>query len=629
MSDAKPRGEPVARQSQPMTEMQMARLRGLFPEVWSEGKVDFERLRATLGDLVDDGPERYRFTWAGKRDAIRALQAPTAGALHPCREESLNWETTRHVFIEGENLEALKIMLRPYYGRVKMIYIDPPYNTGNDFVYPDDYSDPLRRYWQVTGQADAEGNLLTANPESSGRYHSRWLSMIYPRLFLARELLREDGVIFVSIDDHEVHNLRLLMNEVFGEENFVAQIVWKGRGGRQDSRYVAAIHEFIITYARNAANFSAGGMPKENEVFPKLDETTDKRYKSQLLRKWGANSRRQDRPNLYFSITAPDGSQLFPKLADGADGCWRWGAKRMAREITLGNVEFAQDNGIWVAYEKIWEPTEDEVRMKTLTTWLDDTGSTASGTKELQSLFMGTAPFTYPKPTSLVCRLAQIAGLDTEDGLAVDFFSGSATTAHAVLALNRQDGGNRRYILVQLPEPTGQADYATIAEIGKERIRRVAARLKAEQAGRLPLGGRETPEDLGMRVFKLGASSLRAWRGTEEAEAGAYTRQMAAFADGLAEGWRAEDALWELASREGYPLDSRVEAASEVEGQTVHRVTDLDRGASLYICLDERVRWEALRPLALDAETTLICRDAALDDVAAANLALQCRLKTV
>ncbi|MBL7183418.1 MAG: site-specific DNA-methyltransferase [Anaerolineae bacterium] len=239
-------GEPIQKETANITEEQHARLKELFPQAFTEGRVDWDRLRAALGDLVDDSPERYTFTWAGKRDAIRLLQTPTCATLVPCREESVNFDTTPHLFIEGDNLEVLKLLYKPYFGRVKMIYIGPPYNTGKEFIYPDNYADPLATYLQLTGQQDAAGNLLTSNPETSGRYHSAWLSMMYPRLFLARQLLREDGVIFVSIDDHEVHNLRLLMNEVFGEENFVSTIIWEKKYAPQnDARWLSDNHDYI------------------------------------------------------------------------------------------------------------------------------------------------------------------------------------------------------------------------------------------------------------------------------------------------------------------------------------------------------------------------------------------------
>ncbi|MDO8532948.1 MAG: site-specific DNA-methyltransferase [Dehalococcoidia bacterium] len=253
MSGHKRKANPVARESANIAAEQIEKLRDAFPEAVSEGKVDFDKLRAVLGEAVDERPERYSFTWAGKRDAIQMLQTPSRATLVPAPNESVNFQETGNIFIEGENLEVLKLLYKPYYGRVKMIYIDPPYNTGHDFIYRDNYTDPLDTYLKLTGQKDGNGNLLTSNPETSGRYHSAWLSMMYPRLFLARQLLREDGVIFVSIDDHEVHNLRLVMNEVFGEENFVSQVIVQSNPrGRQSDPFLATVHDYVLIWARNA-----------------------------------------------------------------------------------------------------------------------------------------------------------------------------------------------------------------------------------------------------------------------------------------------------------------------------------------------------------------------------------------
>ncbi|HZD57161.1 MAG TPA: site-specific DNA-methyltransferase, partial [Anaerolineales bacterium] len=242
-------------------------LKDLIPEAFTEGKIHFEKLRATLGNLIDDSPERYSFTWAGKRDATRLLQTPTRATLIPCPEESIEFDSTQNIFIEGENLEVLKLLYKSYFGRVKMIYIDPPYNTGNDFIYPDDYADPLGKYLELTGQQDVEGNLLTSNPETSGRYHSAWLSMMYPRLFLARQLLREDGVIFISIDDHEVHNLRMLMNEIFGEENFIATVLWqKVYSPKSSARHFSEDHDYILVYAKNGETWTPSLLPRTAEM---------------------------------------------------------------------------------------------------------------------------------------------------------------------------------------------------------------------------------------------------------------------------------------------------------------------------------------------------------------------------
>src|SRR6266566_2726050 len=316
---------------------QTEQLKRIFPQVFSEGKIDFKKLRAALGDVVDTQPERYSFSWAGKRNATLLLQTPSYATLAPAEDESVNFESTQNQFIEGDNLEVLKLLYKSYSGRVKMIYIDPPYNTGNDFVYPDNYADPLETYLEVTGQKDANGNLLTSNPETSGRYHSAWLSMMYPRLYIARQLLRDDGVIFVSIDDHEVHNLRLLMNEVFGEEAFVAEVsVVNNLKGRNDRKHIATAHEYLLIYAKS--EFESYGMPLSEKQVTEYGEVDDQGQAFQWrdLRKRGGNDTREARPNLYFPIFAnpetrevslePSSDKplrILPVRSDGVDGCWR------------------------------------------------------------------------------------------------------------------------------------------------------------------------------------------------------------------------------------------------------------------------------------------------------------------
>jgi adenine-specific DNA-methyltransferase len=329
------KGEAVARASADFLAEQMTRLKELFPGAFTEGKIDFDKLRAALGDLVDDGPGRYTFTWAGKRDAIRLLQTPTRATLVPCREESVDFDTTQHLFIEGDNLEVLKLLYKPYFGRVKMIYIDPPYNTGHDFIYPDNYADPLATYLQLTGQQDAEGNLLTSNPETSGRYHSAWLSMMYPRLFLARQLLREDGVIFVSIDDNEVHNLRLLMNEVFGEENFIAQLIWKSRQF-PDARavtHVSTDHEYIVVYSRRS-DFRFRGVERDEAKFSNPDNDPRGPWMSRSL--LGLATAEQ-RPNLHYDIVDPATDISYSPPPNTG---WRYSAERMQSLIEDNRIIF-------------------------------------------------------------------------------------------------------------------------------------------------------------------------------------------------------------------------------------------------------------------------------------------------
>jgi len=627
--------DPITQTSADIFAERIAELRDLFPEAFSEGRVDFERLRAALGDLVDDRPERYQFTWAGKRDAQRILQMPTRATLVPCPEESIDTDTTDNVFIEGDNLEVLKLLLKPYYGRVKMIYIDPPYNTGNDFIYPDNYRDPLDTYLRLTGQVDAEGNVLTSNPETSGRYHSAWLSMMYPRLFLARQLLREDGVIFVSIDDHEVHNLRLLMNELFGEENFVATVIWqKKQSPQNDAINLSDMHDYILVYAKNMKSSRNDPYGWQVQSLPRTRRQDD-RYSnpdSDPRGDWTSvdytcNKTATERPNLYYEIINPHtGQAIWPSRQRV------WYAEKQTHE------QNARENKIW------WGSGGDNFpRLKRFrsevsdgvvpSTWWDRAfaGDNQQARRELRVLFNDVEDtFDTPKPVRLLRRMLQIATIPHEEPIIMDFFSGSSTAAQAVLEQNKEDGGNRHFIMVQLPEPTGSPDFPTIADIGKERIRRVIARLKAEREGQLPLDTREAPEDLGFRVFKLTPSNLRIWSGVEQADPAEYARRMALFADPLEAGWTPEKVIAEVALKEaGFGLNYRVEPVTAVAEQTVYRVTDPDREQQFAICLDDRLRLGALDALTLSRDDLFVCRASALDDDTAANLALQCRLKVI
>jgi adenine-specific DNA-methyltransferase len=648
-------GEPISTAIPNITAEQRARLRELFPEAFTGGKIDFEKLRAALGDLVDDGPERYQFTWAGKRDAMRLLQTPTRATLVPCREESLNFDQTQHLFTEGDNLEVLKLLYKAYFGRVKMIYIDPPYNTGNDFIYPDNYADPLATYLQLTGQQDAEGNLLTSNPETSGRYHSAWLSMMYPRLFLARQLLREDGVIFVSVDDNEVHNLRLLMNEVFGEENFIAQLVWKSRQFT-DTRAVTNIstdHEYILAYARQG-DFSFRGTERDESKFSNPDNDPRGLWMSRSI--LGLATIEQ-RPNLHYDIVDP---QTDVSYSPPTNTGWRYSRERMQELIEDGRILFPSDPD--------GRPREKKFRADLLNEYISfpsiiDDIFTANGTAEIREMF-GFQMFDFPKPSELMRRLVE--QVTAGDDFVLDFFAGSNTLAEAVFRQNRQDGERRRFICIQLPEPLGEESevarrgFSTVADIGKERIRRVIARMeRPPQSGR-PRGSpqrgeadqlaldlastsddsrggpcgrpeeRPTPEDLGFKVFKLAPSNIRAWRGVEEDTPDAYAQQMEIFRDPLVDGWTVENVIYEVALKEGYGLNCRIEPVSAATDNTIYyRVTDPDKEQAFTICLDSTIDLTGLNDLNLSRDDTFICRDVALDDEAAANLALQCRLKTI
>lgn len=494
------------------------KLKQIFPDVFTENKVDFEKLQQVLGNYIETENERYNFSWNGKAKALRLSQTSSTGTLRPCKEESKNWDTTQNLYIEGDNLEVLKLLQKSYHNKVKMIYIDPPYNTGKDFVYPDNYRDNLQNYLELTGQVDNENNKISTNSEANGRYHTDWLNMMYPRLRLARNLLTDDGVIFISIDDNEQKNLKSLCDEVFGEENFVCQFTRKGSGGRQDSKYFAIVHEYVLCYTRNLSYFVSGKEIKNDTLYPFFDNLKNRNYKTQLLRKWGENSKRSDRPNLFYPIPDPDGNDNYPMLSDLEEGCWRWGKDKMFKEIAGGFVEFKKKDNKWVAYEKIYEPTEDNPDTKLYTSIIDDIGS-SSGAALLKSIFKGKL-FDYPKPLDLLKRLVSLANAKEND-IILDFFSGSATTAHAVMQLNAEDGGNRKFIMVQLPEPTDEkseafkAGYKNICEIGKERIRRAGDKINAE----IENNNAQTkideqpkqPVDIGFKVLKLDSSNIKKW----------------------------------------------------------------------------------------------------------------------
>ena len=598
------------------------KIAALFPHCVAErlnkdGKpelaIDFDKLRAELSnDALEDGEERYQFTWPDKRVASRLANEPVNLTLRPCREESVDFDTTENLYIEGDNLDVLKVLRETYLGRVKMIYIDPPYNTGNDFVYNDDFAQGKEDFEQNSGLFDAEGNQtidpMQRNTEANGRFHTDWLNMIYPRLKVARDLLTEDGVIFISIDDNEVENLKKVCCEIFGERNFVSIINWKGRGGRQDSKYYAVLHEYILCFAKNIPQFSAGEEIKEGDIYPKYDEVAKRNYKTQLLRKWGSNSLRENRPNLYYSITAPDGTEVFPTIysesKDSAlgfvriQGCWRHGASTLGKIIADGRVEFLKNKwGEWVPYEKIFEPRPGEENTKKFTTWVDDI---SNGTDTLKKLF-GTPPFDYAKSPELVSLFLRMADVDSDD-VVLDFFSGSATTAHAVMKLNAEDGGHRKFIMVQLPEVTDEksearkAGYANICEIGKERIRRAGKKVK-EEAGQATDG-----LDTGFRVLKLDSSNM---------EDVFYTPDKfePSLLDSLVDNIKAdrsgEDLLFQVMLDLGIELSAKIER-KEIAGKEVFSVDD----DYLLACFDTDVNETTIEEMAKLLPTHLVIRDA-------------------
>lgn len=613
-------------------------LKQLFPEAWNESGLDWDMLRALLGDLSDERSERYLFSWAGKQDALRLLQTPSRATLRPAPDESIGWDETQNLFIEADNLEALKLLYKSLFNRVKMIYIDPPYNTGNDFIYPDNFKDPLKNYQVQTGQRDANGDLQTSNPDLSGHVHSRWLSMMYPRLFLARQLLSDDGVIFVSIDDNEVHHLRLLMNQVFGEENFVADItVVNNLKGRNDRKHIATAHEHLLMFAK--VDFASFGLQLTQKQLSEYGEVNDEgeAFQWRDLRKRGGADTKQARPTLHYPLYADEETGevflkprdehdvlILPVKSDGADGCWRWSKEKVAENLDRIKAFKAASKDKWnVSYQvRLVENGKTRVA-KPKSVWIGSQFSSDAGTKALKELLPNVSDMT-PKSVGFLKTIVQQA--TDEDDIVLDFFSGSATTAQAVLELNREDGGNRRFVLIQLPEPTGNPQFPTIAEIGKERIRRVIARMK-EANGTLDLQSREAPEDLGFKVWKYGESHFRQMQPTAPGDTKAYLEQLELMNDALLPGFDTSGVLYEIALREGFGLNTRLEAHGEVAG--VWLVSDVEKEQRFFATLEDALELDALRPLNLGSDDLFVCRGIALDDTTAANLALQCRLKMI
>lgn len=620
--------EQVSMQSADVVAERIEQLRDVIPEAFSEDKIDFDKLRTVLGENVDDGTERYSFSWAGKRNAIRLLQTPSRATLIPSPEESIDWDSTQNLFIEGDNLEVLKLLYKSYAGRVKMIYIDPPYNTGNDFIYRDNFADPLSRYLQLTGQTDEAGNLLTSNPETSGRYHSTWLSMMYPRLFIARQLLCDNGVIFISIDDGEVHNLRQLMNEVFGEENFIATVLWqKVYSPKNSAKHFSEDHDYILVYARNAEIWRPQMLPRSDEAnarYRNLDNDPRGPWKPSDM-----TARNYYSKGLY-EVTSPSGK----KFTSGVGRYWRQSFDSF-KELDEDNQVWWGANGDAMPQQKRFLKDVQQGMVPQTIWFYQDVGHTQEAKQELiryVDFKHNENVLNTVKPTRLIQRMLQIGTAIDKDDIILDFFAGSGVTAHAVFKQNRADGGCRRVISVQLPEPlpTPEKELKTISDIATQRLRKVITEYAAEeQEDRLELS--YSSEDLGFCVFKLAESHYSRWSGTVEQSPDELANQMEIFNDALLPGWELNSVIYEVLLKEGYSLTSRLEKLDMDEGTAndIYRISDTDREQSFLICLDDEIDPKTPRALELSKEDLFICRDVALNDELAANLALQCRLKTI
>ena len=592
-------------------------LKALFPEAFTEGKIDFEVLKQLLGGAVDEREEKYGLNWHGKRRARQLALTPSTGTLLPCPEESVDWDTTQNIMIEGDNLEVLKLLQKSYSGKVKLIYIDPPYNTGKDFVYPDNFQDNIRNYLELTGQTDEEGRKLSTNTDASGRFHTDWLNMMYPRLKLARNLLKQDGAIAVSIDDSEVTNLRRICDEVFGEENLVCQFVWKSKsGGANDSRHVAVDHEYLIVYAKHLDSAHLN-LDVDAEVTTQYNLRDEKgEYSLDRLDKQSLGYIE----SLDFPITGPDGKayRVEHKNPSQKVARWRWSRETVAERFS----ELVFRDGY--VYTKNYRK-EGAIPRSLLTE--QRFGRTRSGKTELAAL-MGSQVFDNPKPSRLLQYVLSI--LTETNDVTMDFFAGSGTFGHAVLAQNAKDSGRRRFILVQFPEPLepaqkgqkGASDFCrqlggplTIAELTKERLRRAGKKISAEN----PL----LAGDLGFRAFRLASTNIRAWDPNPDDLVGTLRDHVEHLKPDRTE----QDVLFELLLKLGLDLTVPIEQEA-IAGKTVHSIG----AGTLIVCLDDRIDREEVEPLALgivewhqaqfpSGESSVVFRDSAFaDDVAKTNL---------
>ena len=618
------------------------RLKDLFPSVFTEAindkgvlveSVDFEKLKAELAtftDFFENGRERYGMEWPGKKDALRLIQTPIAATLKPARDESIDFDTTENLFIEGENLEVLKLLQKSYYGQVKMIYIDPPYNTGKDFIYPDNFTDSLEAYLKYAGLADGNGKRLSTNVASVGRFHTNWLNMMYSRLYLARNLLRDDGVIFISIDDHEVANLRKLCDEIFGEENFVAQFVWRKRTGSNDTKnfYVSIDHEYVLVFAKSE-RFLFSGIKKKLQNYVNPDNDPRGPWMKDNLT---CNKTASERPNLFYPITDTKTGITYQC---NPNRVWAYESKRMKKLIDEDKVIFPKGKKGAPVYKR--HLAELRSSRKPLSSWASSSSENntedailtlkfplnLSATKELMDL-MGGQYFDFPKSSKMILKLIDQSTKDSD--IILDFFAGSATTAHAVLDLNKQDGGNRKFILVQLPEPCApdseafKAGYKTIADIGKERIRRVIKKLDEKGMDKKGSTQVKKREDRGFKVLKLNKSNFKQWQKiASDVEPEIIEKQLEMHVDHIDHKATKEDLLYEILLKEGFTLTEKIETKT-VAGKRLFSVA----GGKLLIYLADAITKELLDSVVAMGPELFICLDSAFknDDQLKANAVL-------
>ncbi|KAB7672549.1 site-specific DNA-methyltransferase [Bacillus sp. B1-b2] len=564
-------------------------LKQLFPEVVTEGKIDFEKLKVVLGEEIETHKEKYEFTWHGKTQSLKMAQTPSTGTLRPDKETSKNWDKTENLYIEGDNLEVLKLLQKSYFGKVKMIYIDPPYNTGNDFVYEDDFQDNIKNYKTLTEQTKK------SNTESNGRYHTDWLNMIYPRLRIAKNLLRDDGVIFISIDDNEVSNMKKICDEIFGDDNFIAQVVWQRAYAPVNlKKYFSASHDYILVYSKVVNSFEMNKLPrseKQNQDYKNIDNDPRGPWKAGNPSVGPANEK-----NIY-EITLPSGRKVFPPKGRS----WLYSKEKYSELVKDNRIYFGKTG------DSVWAPkmflSEVSQGVTPMTLWsYQEVGHSQDATKELKKLFDDNSFFDYPKPVSLMKRLVHLGTNKDGNEIILDFFSGSATSGHAVMEKNNEDGGNRRFILVQLPENLDEkseafkAGYKNLCDIGKERIRRAGDKI-VDEVGRKDL-------DIGFKVFKLDSSNIKLW----DPNLGNLEEGMLEQLENIKGDRTKEDLLYEILLKIGIPLTTQIEEVN-FNGKIIYNIAF----GSVLLCLENEIDLDTVNEMIKlkpeDFETKVIFKE--------------------
>lgn len=633
------------RPSYAFDEERLDELRAVVPEAFADGKINWDVLKESLGEYLEDEDaeaEHFGLFWPGKREARRLASRPSKGTLVPEPDLGLDERATQNIFIEGENLEVLKVLQKSYAGRLKLIYIDPPYNTGNDFIYSDDYSEPLATYLQRTEQANEAGEILTTNPRTSGRFHSNWLNMMYPRLRLARQLMDEDGVILISIDDNEIHNLLALVKEIWGEENVIGVLVWeKKKKGAFLASHLTNIKEYVIVAARDASEFEGliGEIATNTETYPCINASNSREIRripagipsnyseeNYTLPEGSIISSGTMNMVLHSDLIIEDDTLKVPLLIEGR---WRYTQEKID--------EFARNGHLYLTTDLYLRRIVTEPRYKRLKDLLprvgtnpdadyrdynpdnlfaDGWGSNEDGEEEVRTIFGEQDVYSYPKPMKLIAKL--IASYRDKNAIVMDFFAGSCTTAHAVLDLNHKDNGNRRFIMIQIPEPTDNPEYSTITEIGRDRLSRVITQMKVMRKGELDL---YPNEDLGFRYYRLEHSNYKEWQDYEGDDVGQIATLFDQFESPLIEDWKSEDLLTEILLLEGFPLESQVVNQESFTHNQVQIVTSDSLQHRLFVCLDETIASETIAQLELEDKDVFVCLDTALTDQTKVRLA--------